>query len=76
MSAVTDLHAAVKQGDLEALRTLLKVNPRLANARSEPIREERIRFMWLRNSPRRKPPRCCSSTGRTFRSSTWKVRWL
>jgi ankyrin repeat protein len=35
MSAVTDLHAAVKQGDLEPLRRLLEHNPGLANARSE-----------------------------------------
>jgi ankyrin repeat protein len=35
MSAVTDLHAAVKRGDLEAIRALLKGDARLANARSE-----------------------------------------
>jgi|SRR5262245_12085466 len=35
MSAVTDLHAAVKDGDLRLLRDLLKANPGLANARSE-----------------------------------------
>jgi len=35
MSAATDLHAAVKQGNLPALRALLAEHPRLANARSE-----------------------------------------
>ena len=35
MSAVADLHAAVKQGNLPALRALLAGEPRLANARSE-----------------------------------------
>jgi ankyrin repeat protein len=35
MSAVTDLHGAVRRGDLKALRTLLESNPVLANARSE-----------------------------------------
>ena len=35
MSAPTDLHAAVKQGNLQALRALLEGQPRLANARSE-----------------------------------------
>ena len=35
MSAVTDLHAAVRQGSLQALSALLEVEPRLANARSE-----------------------------------------
>jgi ankyrin repeat protein len=35
MSAVTDLHAAVKRGDLEAIKRLLRDQPRLANGRSE-----------------------------------------
>jgi ankyrin repeat protein len=35
MSAVTDLHDAVKRGDLAALGALLKANPALAHARSE-----------------------------------------
>ena len=35
MSAVTDLHDAVKRGDLAAMRTLLAVDRALANARSE-----------------------------------------
>jgi hypothetical protein len=35
MSAVTDLHAAVRQGNLQALRLLLEQDRRLANARSE-----------------------------------------
>ncbi len=35
MSAATDLHAAVRQGNLPALRALLAEHPRLANARSE-----------------------------------------
>ena len=35
MSAVTDLHAAVRQGDLQALRALLEGERRSANARSE-----------------------------------------
>jgi hypothetical protein len=35
MSAATDLHAAVRQGILPALRALLAEHPRLANARSE-----------------------------------------
>jgi uncharacterized protein len=35
MSAVADLHIAVKEGDLELLRRLLEHNPGLANARSE-----------------------------------------
>ena len=35
MSAATDLHAAVRQGNLPALRTLLAEHSRLANARSE-----------------------------------------
>src|SRR5262245_41040940 len=35
MSTVTDLHAAVKQGNLGALRILLDGRPDLANARSE-----------------------------------------
>jgi uncharacterized protein len=35
MSAVTDLHAGVRQGNLRLLRDLLKANPSLANARSE-----------------------------------------
>jgi len=34
-SEVTELHAAVKRGDLPALRRLLERNPALANARSE-----------------------------------------
>lgn len=33
-SEVTELHAAVKRGDLPALRRLLERNPALANARS------------------------------------------
>jgi ankyrin repeat protein len=32
---VTDLHAAVKRGDLPAMRRLLEADPALANARSE-----------------------------------------
>jgi ankyrin repeat protein len=32
---VTELHAAVKRGDLPAMRVLLEKNPALANARSE-----------------------------------------
>jgi ankyrin repeat protein len=32
---VTELHAAVKRGDLPAMRVLLERNPALANARSE-----------------------------------------
>ena len=35
MSAVTDLHDAVKRGDIAAMRTLLDAGPALANARSE-----------------------------------------
>ena len=35
MSAVTDLHAAVRNGDLQTLRKLLDPTPGLANARSE-----------------------------------------
>src|SRR5262245_42799 len=35
MSAVTDVHDAVKRGDLERLRALLEGAPSLANARSE-----------------------------------------
>jgi len=35
MSALTDLHVAVRQGNLPALRALLEEHPRLANARSE-----------------------------------------
>lgn len=35
MSAVTDLHAAVRQGNLPALSALLAEQPGLANARSE-----------------------------------------
>jgi len=35
MSTVTDLHAAVKQGNLGVLRSLLEGHPDLANARSE-----------------------------------------
>ena|SRR5918992_5644121 len=35
MSAVADLHVAVKEGDLESLRSLLEQNRALANARSE-----------------------------------------
>ena len=35
MSDVTDLHDAVKRGDLEAMRALLGANRALANARSE-----------------------------------------
>jgi ankyrin repeat protein len=35
MAAVTDLHAAVKRGDLEAISALLKGDASLANARSE-----------------------------------------
>jgi ankyrin repeat protein len=35
MSAVTDVHDAVKAGDLERLGTLLSRDPLLANARSE-----------------------------------------
>ena len=35
MTAVTELHAAVKRGDLPAMRRLLESDPRLANARSE-----------------------------------------
>jgi ankyrin repeat protein len=35
MSAVTDLHAAVRQGNLGVLRSLLKEHSDLANARSE-----------------------------------------
>ena len=34
-SQVTELHAAVKRGDLPAIRRLLEKNPALANARSE-----------------------------------------
>jgi ankyrin repeat protein len=34
-SEVTELHAAVKRGDLPAMRRLLEKNPALANARSE-----------------------------------------
>jgi len=34
-SEVNDLHAAVRRGDLPALRRLLERNPALANARSE-----------------------------------------
>jgi ankyrin repeat protein len=34
-SEVTELHAAVKRGDLAAMTALLKNNPSLANARSE-----------------------------------------
>jgi ankyrin repeat protein len=34
-SEVTELHAAVKRGDLPAIRRLLEGNPALANARSE-----------------------------------------
>ncbi len=34
-SEITDLHAAVKRGDLPAMRRLLERNPALANARSE-----------------------------------------
>ena len=34
-SQVTELHAAVKRGDLPAMRRLLERNPALANARSE-----------------------------------------
>ena len=34
-SEVTELHAAVKRGDLPALRRLLERNPALSNARSE-----------------------------------------
>ena len=34
-SEVTELHAAVKRGDLPAMRRLLERNPALANARSE-----------------------------------------
>jgi ankyrin repeat protein len=34
-SEVTELHAAVKRGDLPAMRRLLEGNPALANARSE-----------------------------------------
>jgi ankyrin repeat protein len=35
MSPITELHAAVKRGDLAAMRSLLERNPALANARSE-----------------------------------------
>ena len=35
MSDVSDLHAAVKRGDLPAMRRLLEKSPALANARSE-----------------------------------------
>jgi len=35
MSTVTELHAAVKQGNLGALKALLEEHRRLANARSE-----------------------------------------
>ena len=35
MSKVGELHDAVKRGDLEAIAALLKVDPGLANARSE-----------------------------------------
>jgi ankyrin repeat protein len=35
MSTVTDLHAAVRQGNLDALEVLLEIGQRLANARSE-----------------------------------------
>lgn len=34
-SEVTELHAAVRRGDLPAMRRLLEGNPALANARSE-----------------------------------------
>jgi ankyrin repeat protein len=34
-SEVTELHAAVKRGDLPAMRRLLEQNPALANARSD-----------------------------------------
>jgi len=34
-SEVSELHAAVKRGDLSAMRRLLERNPALANARSE-----------------------------------------
>jgi ankyrin repeat protein len=34
-SEITELHAAVKRGDLPAMRRLLERNPALANARSE-----------------------------------------
>jgi hypothetical protein len=35
MSAVTDLHNAVKHGDLDSIRRLLKADRILANSRSE-----------------------------------------
>ena len=35
MSPVTELHGAVKRGDLAAMRSVLERNPALANARSE-----------------------------------------
>lgn len=35
MSVITDLHAGVRAGDLQALRRLLEADARLANARSE-----------------------------------------
>jgi uncharacterized protein len=35
MTQVTELHAAVKRGDLPAMRRLLESDPQLANARSE-----------------------------------------
>lgn len=35
MSEANELHAAVKRGDLPAMRRLLEKNPALANARSE-----------------------------------------
>jgi len=35
MTSATELHAAVKRGDLAAMRRLLQADPALANARSE-----------------------------------------
>ena len=35
MSTVTELHDAVRRGDLEGIRALLEQDPRLASARSE-----------------------------------------
>ena len=50
MSDVTELHQAVKHGDVTAMKALLSTNRGLANSRSEQTDVAPIRFMLPPNS--------------------------
>jgi ankyrin repeat protein len=72
-SEVTELHAAVKRGDLPAMRRLLESDPALANARSETDARGTFPLHVAAESGQAGAARLLLEYGPTYRPATWRT---